>query len=76
MTYDQKSLIGQPDRPSLAGGAKPRIAVMWGRVSALTFCAAFWSAVWVHAAPAISRFLIRSIPEIDPILFRAGILAF
>jgi|GEM_PF-1625690 len=76
MTRDQKSLTSHANQPGLAGGARDRAAIMWGRAAALAFCATFWSAVWVHMAPAIYRFLIRSLPEIEPILFRAGILTF
>jgi type IV secretory pathway TrbD component len=76
MTRDRKSLTARSNRPSLAGGAKDRAAILWGRAAALAFCATFWSAVWVHVAPAIYRFLIRSLPEIEPVLFRAGILTF
>jgi len=76
MTRDQKSLTAQSDRPCLAGGAEDRAAIMWGRAAALAFCATFWSAVWVHVAPAIYRFLIRAIPEIEPIFLQAGSIPF
>jgi hypothetical protein len=76
MTRDRKSLTSHANQPGLAGGAKDPVQIEWGRAAALVFCATFWSAVWVHVAPAIYRFLIRAIPEIEPIFLQAGSIPF